>query len=113
MPTSRYRPSERSYPETLPPVEHPAADHVRKVQDKGRVDFRGQRLCVPQAFRGYPVALRLLDADGRWALYFTTNASPKSTCEPCRDHPDEVSDISPNTCLTCPRSVQRVGGWDY
>jgi len=72
VPASRYRPSQRPYPEALPPVEYPAADHVRKVQDQGRVDFRGQRLRVPQAFRGYPVALRPLDEHGRWAVYFTT-----------------------------------------
>ena len=72
VPASRYWPSQRAYPESLPPVEYPAADHVRKVQDQGRVDFRGERLRVPQAFRGYPVALRPLDEDGRWAVYFTT-----------------------------------------
>ena len=57
-PASRYRPSERSFPETLPPVEYPAADHVRKVQAGGRVDFRGRRLRAPQAFTGQRVALR-------------------------------------------------------
>ena len=71
-PASRYRPSERSFPETLPPVEYPAADHVRKVQAGGRVDFRGRRLRVPQAFTGQRVALRPLDEDGRWAVYFTS-----------------------------------------
>ena len=54
----RYWPSERSYPEQLPPVEYPAAELVRKVQDKGRVEFRGHRLHVPQGYRGLPVALR-------------------------------------------------------
>jgi transposase InsO family protein len=72
VPASRYWPSERSYPEQLPPVEYPAADHVRKVQDKGRVEFRGHRLHVPQGFRGLSVALRPLDEDGHWAVYFTT-----------------------------------------
>ena len=72
VPASRYWPSERAYPEQLPPVEYPAGEHLRKVQDKGRVDFRGYRLRVPQAFRGYPVALRPLDEDGRWGVYFTT-----------------------------------------
>ena len=72
VPASRYRPSERPYPEQLPPVEYAAADHVRKVQDQGRVDFLAHRLHVPKGFRGLPVALRPLDEDGRWAIYFTT-----------------------------------------
>jgi hypothetical protein len=42
------------------------------VQDKGRVDFRGRRLTPPRAFRGYHVALRPLDEDGLWAIYFGT-----------------------------------------
>ena len=71
-PASRYRPSERFFPETLPSVEYPAADHVRKVQAGGRVDFRGRRLRVPQAFTGQRVVLRPLDEDGRWAVYFTS-----------------------------------------
>lgn len=72
VPASRYQPSERSYPERLPAVEYPAADHVRKVQENGRVEFRGYRLHVPRGFRGLPVALRPLDEDGLWAVYFTT-----------------------------------------
>lgn len=72
VPASRYQPSERSYPETLPPLEYSVADHVRKVQDQGRVDFRGRRLTLPKAFRGYQVALRPLDEDGLWAVYFGT-----------------------------------------
>ena len=45
---------------------------MRKVQAGGRVDFRGRRLRVPQAFTGQRVALRPLDEDGRWAVYFTS-----------------------------------------
>ena len=72
VPASRYQPSSRSYPETPPPIEYSVADHVRKVQDQGRVDFRGRRLTLPRAFRGYHVALRPLDEDGLWDVYFGT-----------------------------------------
>ncbi len=69
---SRYRPSERPDPERLPAVEYPAGDHVRKLQDRGWVELRGRRLHVPRGLRGPSVALRPLDEDGRWAIYFTT-----------------------------------------
>ena len=112
VPASRYRSSQRAYPESLPPVEYPAADHVRKVQDQGRVDFRGERLRVPQAFRGYPVALRPLDEDGRWAVYFHHRVHRRS--RPAR----EAVTIQTKCpiCLRTPvRYVSglntRVGGW--
>ena len=69
-PASRYRPSERGFPERLPPLEYAAADHVRKVQDGGRVDFRGRRFRLPRTFAGYPVALRPGRTDGCWDVYF-------------------------------------------
>lgn len=72
MPASRYRPSARAYPEQLPVVECDGWEEVRKVQDRGRVEFRGRRFRVPRAFRGFPVALRPLDRDGCWGIYFTT-----------------------------------------
>lgn len=72
VPASRYRPSERPYPERLPPVEYPAADHVRKVQDHGRVEFKRRRLNVPRGFQGLSVAVRPLDEDGYWSIYFMT-----------------------------------------
>lgn len=72
VPASRYRSSERSYPEQLPPIEYAAGEHVRRVQDHGRVEFRTRRLRVPQAFTGFTVALRPLDEEDCWGVYFTT-----------------------------------------
>ncbi len=58
VPASRYRPSPRCFPESLPPVEYDAKDVVRKVQEGGEVWFKSRPYKVGTAFRGHPVALR-------------------------------------------------------
>lgn len=69
-PASRYRPSERAFPETLPPIEYGPGDIVRKVQAKGQIHYRGQLLKVSKAFHGYPVALRPTQEEGIMKIYF-------------------------------------------
>lgn len=71
VPASRYRPSDRAYPELLPDLEYPAGDLVRKVQAKGEVSLLGRRVVLPKAFRGYPVGFRPT-GDGRFDVYFAT-----------------------------------------
>ena len=71
VPMSRYRESPRSYPETLPPIEYLASDHVRKVTTEGLINFRGHPILVGKAFRGLFVALRATLADGVWDVYFS------------------------------------------
>ena len=68
-PASRYVPSARTLPDTLPPIEYAPADIVRSVHDRGRVKFRGRLFRVSHAFIGQPVALRAVD-DGVWDIYF-------------------------------------------
>lgn len=70
VPASRYRPSERSYPEILPDVEYDAADEVRRVQYNGWVHFRGYELRIPKALAGQAIALRPSDIDGVWNVIF-------------------------------------------
>jgi transposase InsO family protein len=70
VPASRYTPSERRYPNELPPIEYDEADVVRKVQDGGRISFGGREYRLPKAFRGNPVALRPTEVDGLLAVYF-------------------------------------------
>jgi transposase InsO family protein len=68
-PASRYRPSDRVFPGTLPAIEYGPQDTVRMVHDKGRVKFRGRLVRVSHAFIGQPVALRPV-ADGVWDIYY-------------------------------------------
>lgn len=74
VPASRFEPSGRAYPEQLPPIEYNASDTVRKVQDGGRIEFRGQMFRVGKGFRGYQVALRpAANEDGVYDVYFATH----------------------------------------
>jgi transposase InsO family protein len=69
-PETRYRPSTWSFPEQLPPVEYDSSDHVRKVQNRGRVSFRGLQVRVGKPFIGQHVALRPTRQDGRFDIYY-------------------------------------------
>jgi len=68
-PASRYQPSSRPFPATLPPIEYAPDDEVRKVQQKGLIHFRGREILISRAFIGEPVALRAVD-DGTWDVYY-------------------------------------------
>ncbi len=70
VPVSRYQPSPRPFPETLPPIQYDSVDIVRKVQDGGLLHFRGQTYRLSKAFRGYPVGLRPTEVDGQIQVLF-------------------------------------------
>jgi transposase InsO family protein len=70
VPASRYQVSRRCFPEVLPAIEYDSTDIVRKVQIKGYIQYRQQRLLVGKAFHGYPVALRPTTEDGIVDVYF-------------------------------------------
>ena len=70
-PSQRYRPSARSMPATLPPIEYGPDDLVRKVQAGGWIDFKGRQIRIFESLRGQPVALRARqDLDNSFDLYF-------------------------------------------
>ena len=73
VPISRYTPSPRPFPETLPPIEYGDGDLVRKVGAEGWVNFTGRTFKVGRALRGYPVALRPAVSDGVWSVWFMTH----------------------------------------
>ena len=68
-PAWRYQPSPRPFQAVLPAIDYERGDEVRKVQDKGRISFRGRDLLVSRAFIGEPVALRPT-GDGVWDVYY-------------------------------------------
>ncbi|MGH7209076.1 MAG: IS481 family transposase [Nitrospiraceae bacterium] len=70
-PISRYTPSPRPFPMSLPPIEYRPGDVVRKVQHEGEFSFRGHTHRVSKAFRGYPIGLRATDTDGVLDVYFS------------------------------------------
>lgn len=69
-PVTRYRPSQRVYPEVLPTIEYSPCDHVRKVQAKGEIHFKGQVFRVSKALQGHPIAIRPTNIDGKYTVHF-------------------------------------------
>ena len=72
-PASRYRVSHRPFPEQLPRVEYGPEDQVRRVQDQGKVSWKGRKVKISNAFKGLQVAIRPTNTDGLWDLFFMTN----------------------------------------
>lgn len=71
-PSTRYAPSLRAYPESLPPVEYGPDDTVARVGWNGELRVLGQRLKVSNALMGQNVALRPSPRadEGVYDLYF-------------------------------------------
>jgi transposase InsO family protein len=99
VPASRYRPSARSMPDRLPQVEYNEHEIVRTVgRTKDYVSFKGRLWKVPKAFHGERVAIRPLNADGRYGIYFASHqiAAIDLTNEKGVGHVSEhLSTISP------------------
>jgi transposase InsO family protein len=71
VPASRYQPSDTAFPARLPPIEYPDATIVRQVQAAGWFSLRGRNFRVSKALHGYPIGLRVADAQQRhWEVYF-------------------------------------------
>lgn len=70
VPAEHYQPSPRAFPETLPAIEYPPNDIVRKVQVRGDLYFRGHLFRVPKALWGQPVALKPGREETRFEVYF-------------------------------------------
>ena len=70
VPASRYRPSQRAYPERLPPIEYASADHVATVGWGGQVKFQRRRWKVSNALKDQPIAFRPTCVDGQYDIYF-------------------------------------------
>jgi transposase InsO family protein len=73
VPASRYRPSPRTLPAELPPIEYDTTDTVRKVQDGGWFSYRGQTYRVSKAFHGYPIALRAMAQEDQLQIWFCSH----------------------------------------
>lgn len=72
VPASRYAPSPRALPDTLPGVEYDHGETLRTVgTTKAYISFKGRLWPVPQAFRGERVAIRPRSPDGsRLGVFF-------------------------------------------
>ena len=70
VPASRYRRSDRNYPEQLPPLVYPSDTQMRKVQQDGVIFFQGRVPVIGKAFMGYAVGLKPTATDGIFDAYF-------------------------------------------
>jgi transposase InsO family protein len=70
VPAERYRLSPRPFPETLPAIDYPPGDIVRRVQDGGRISFNNRIWRVGKAFVGQTIALRPGPDDGVFTVHF-------------------------------------------
>lgn len=70
VPAHRYQWSPRSFPATLPPIDYPDHDIVRRVYAGGQISYRGHLYYISQTLGGYPVALRPTTTDGLLTVAF-------------------------------------------
>lgn len=70
VPASRYRLSERRYPEELPAIEYGTELEVRRVQSSGLMRFQGYEVRIGKAFTGQPVGLRSITTDGLYEVFY-------------------------------------------
>ena len=57
-------------PTALPLIEYDSSNEVRRVQQDGRLYFRGQVYRLSKAFTGYPIALRPTSQDAIVGVWF-------------------------------------------
>jgi transposase InsO family protein len=69
-PAEIYKPSNRNLPVTLRLPEYDSSDIIRKVGDKGIVQFKNRKHRVGKAFIGDVVAIRPTLEDGIYEVYF-------------------------------------------
>jgi len=96
VPASRYRPSERPFPEALPTWEYGATDAVRKVSCDGTIRFKGRPFDLGKAFRGERVAVRPTVDDGLFGIYFGVHKVAQADLR--------VQNKTPMTRYPCPRT---------
>ena len=74
VPASRYRPSSRSMPPRLPQAEYDEHDILRTVSTTSDyVRFKGRAWKVPKAFKGERVAIRPLNSNGTYGVFFASH----------------------------------------
>lgn len=69
-PATRYQPSCRPFPESLPPIEYAPDCQVRQADHQGYIHFQNRNHHVSDAVARLPVGLRPAAQDGLWDVYF-------------------------------------------
>lgn len=99
VPATRYKPSTRSMPDKPAEVEYASDDIVRRVSVNPRIDFKGRRWRVPKAFRGERLAIRPMDSDGHYGIFFGSRQVAEidlTATKSVSDVSEQVSTMSPD-----------------
>ena len=70
VPVSRYYPSNRPFPNIITEPQYDLAHITRRVNDKGKISFKGKLYKIGRAFTAETVALRHTKTDGKFEVYF-------------------------------------------
>lgn len=74
VPTQRYQPSPRPFPDSLPAPVFADDDSVHRVRQKGEITFRGQRVFISGGLGGELVGVRPTTTDGVFVVRFCQQA---------------------------------------
>jgi transposase InsO family protein len=91
VPADLYRPSSRSLPRQLLPIEYAQGSLTRRVKSKGEITFQNRFFYIARAFIGFDVALRPTATQGLFRVAFAAipigsidlnqpNDRPKGIC---------------------------------
>lgn len=69
-PASRYKPSERKYPQKIEPWEYPSGYELRTIKETGYFTYGGQGYFLSEAFGGKTVAVRESSLKGCITLHY-------------------------------------------
>lgn len=73
VPADRYQPSSRTMPDRVPKVQYDVGEIVRTVSPtRSYIAYKGQMWKVPQAFCGEQLAIRPLNRDGHYGIFFAS-----------------------------------------
>jgi transposase InsO family protein len=106
-PAQRYRPSSRSFPEVLPPIEYAPGDHIRKVSSDGFISFKNQAWRISKAFRGEHVALRPTDEDGIFSVHYCAHRIASLDLRPTESQACGLVDNAETRCPQGPQAKQQ------
>lgn len=105
VPASRYQPSPRPFPATLPEIPDEPSDAVRIVTVHGSIHWQQRRQFVGRGLVGQPVAVRPTAEDGVWAIYYCQ----RQVAAIDRRQEEKVYPMSLHTCYPSLRFAQARG----
>ncbi len=82
VPAERYQPSERIFPEQIPPPDYPNPKNVRSVDPNGKANWKGRLITAGHAFTALPVYIDEHDDGSITISYYQTTIR---TLEPGRN----------------------------